>query len=127
MPKVEAYMASRAGKTNNCTLENARVRKEWSDMSTAEREEYIRAVLCLQKKPPKAPKDKAPGSLSRFDDFVATHMTQAPMLHSPTNLFAAHRYFIHVYERELREQCGYTGAQPVSVIEQATRLHKEAC
>jgi tyrosinase len=86
-----------------------------SDLSVDERKEYIRAVLCLQSKPPKAPKDQAPGSLSRFDDFVATHMTQAPMLHSPTNLFAAHRYYIYTYEKALREECGYQGYQPVGV------------
>lgn len=41
-------------------------------------------------------------------------MTMAGMLHSPTNLFAAHRYFIWVYEKALREECGYEGFQPVS-------------
>ena len=51
----------------------------------AEREEYIDAVLCLQSKPSIAPAGAAPGSLNRFDDFVATHMTQAMMLHSPVN------------------------------------------
>lgn len=54
-----------------------------SDLSVAEREEYIDAVLCLQSKPSIAPEGEAPGSLSRFEDFVATHMTQAMMLHSP--------------------------------------------
>jgi tyrosinase len=29
MPNVEAWMAQRAGNTNNCTLENAAVRREW--------------------------------------------------------------------------------------------------
>jgi tyrosinase len=87
--------------------------KPRSDLSVDERKEYIRAVLCLQSKPAKAPKDTVPGALSRFDDFVATHMTMAGMLHSPTNLFAAHRYFIHVYEKALREECGYKGYQPV--------------
>jgi tyrosinase len=31
MPKVEAWMARKiaAGKNNNCTLENAAVRREW--------------------------------------------------------------------------------------------------
>ncbi|KAL1835928.1 hypothetical protein VTJ49DRAFT_5858 [Mycothermus thermophilus] len=112
MPKVAVWMAQRAGKTNNCTLENAAVRKEWSDLTPDERKEYIRAVRCLQSKPPKAPKDQVPGSLSRFDDFVATHMTMAPMLHSPTNLLAAHRYYIWAYEKALREECGYKGYQP---------------
>lgn len=71
-------------------------------------------MLCLQAKPPKAPKDKVPGSLSRFDDFVATHMTMAGALHSPSNLFAAHRYYLYIYEKALRQECGYTGYQPVS-------------
>lgn len=48
-----------------------------------EREEYIDAVLCLQSLPSIATEGAAPGALSRFDDFVATHMTQAMMLHSP--------------------------------------------
>ncbi|CAP65729.1 uncharacterized protein PODANS_7_690 [Podospora anserina S mat+] len=114
MPKVQAWLDKqhKAGKATNCTLENAAVRQEWSDMTVEARQEYVRAVLCLQKKPPRAPKDKVPGSLSRFDDFVATHMTQAGELHGPTNLFAAHRYFIYVYEKALREECGYTGYQP---------------
>lgn len=64
-------------------------------------------------KPAKAPKDQVPGAISRFDDFVATHMTMAPMLHSPANLFAAHRYYIWAYEKALREECGYKGYQPV--------------
>jgi tyrosinase len=29
MHKVEAWMAKRVGKTNNCTLEKAAVRREW--------------------------------------------------------------------------------------------------
>lgn len=57
---------------------NRRVR---SDLSVPEREEYIKAVLCLQSKPARAPKDQVPGALSRYDDFVATHATLAMMLH----------------------------------------------
>lgn len=114
MPKVEAWMAKKAG-TTNCTLENAAVRREWSDLSVPEREEYIKAVLCLQSKPARAPKDQVPGALSRYDDFVATHATLAMMLHDTTHLFASHKYFIWVYEKALREECGYTGYQPVSL------------
>lgn len=85
-----------------------------SDLSIPEREDYIKAVLCLQSKPAKDPKDTAPGANSRFDDFVAFHMTQAMMLHDTTHLFASHRYFIWAYEKALREECGYKGYQPVS-------------
>ncbi|CAK7206467.1 hypothetical protein SEUCBS139899_009263 [Sporothrix eucalyptigena] len=113
MPKVETWMASKpASARNNCTLETAAIRREWSDLSVQEREDYVGAVLCLQKKPAKAPKDQFPGAISRFDDFVAFHMTQAMMLHDPQHLFASHKYFIWTYEKALREECGYTGYQP---------------
>ncbi len=59
-----------------------------------DREAYIKAVLCLQSKPPKAPADKFPGPKSRFDDFVAYHMSNAVMLHDSTHLFASHHYFL---------------------------------
>ncbi|KLU86054.1 hypothetical protein MAPG_05073 [Magnaporthiopsis poae ATCC 64411] len=110
-PKVERWI-SKKNNTNGCTLENAAVRREWSDLSVSERMEYIAAVKCLMKLPPKSPRDKFPGALNRFDDFVAFHMTQAGPLHGPTNLFAAHHYFIWAYENALRTECGYKGYQP---------------
>jgi hypothetical protein len=51
-------------------------------MSVPQREEYIRAVLCLQSLPPKADQQKYPGVMNRYDDFVLTHETQAFHLHS---------------------------------------------
>ncbi|KAF2744627.1 Di-copper centre-containing protein [Sporormia fimetaria CBS 119925] len=111
LPKYEAYLAKK-GSSHGCTLENAARRQEWHDLTVPQREEYIRAVLCLQSKPPKADTDKYPGVLSRYDDFVLTHETQASHLHSTPHLFPAHRLYIWAYEKALREECGYTGYQP---------------
>ena len=52
------------------------------DMPLAQRKEYTKAVLCLQSKAPIAPKKTFPGSMNRFDDFVATHESQVSELHS---------------------------------------------
>jgi tyrosinase len=65
------------------------------------------------KLPAQAPKVKYPGALSRYDDFVAYHITHAPMLHDTIHLFPAHKQFLAVYEQALRTECGYTGYQPV--------------
>jgi tyrosinase len=113
-PKVEAFLAKKvaAGTNNNCTLANAAVRREWADLSVTEREEYVAAVQCLMKLPPKAPKDKYPGALSRYDDFVAYHMTHAAELHDNYHLFPAHKHFLWVFEQALRNECGYKGYQP---------------
>jgi len=72
-----------------------------SDLTVAQREEYIKAVLCLQNKPAKAPKDQIPGAKSRYDDFVATHMTQAMMLHDPVRTVRGNDM------RNLRLKCGF--------------------
>ena len=58
-----------------------------SDLSVEDREKYIETVLCLQSKPSQADKKKFPGALSRYDDFVATHMTLAMQLHSTVSCF----------------------------------------
>lgn len=71
------------------------------------------AVTCLMKLPSQAPKPKFEGALSRFDDFVGYHMTHAALLHDNLHLFPAHKYFVWVYEQALRNECGYTGYQPV--------------
>lgn len=114
MPKVDAYMAKKisAGKNNKCTLETAAVRREWSDMSEAQRQEYTAAIKCLTKLPPRSDKTRFPGALSRYDDFVAFHMTHAMELHDNYHLFGAHKYYVWLFEEALRNECGYTGYQP---------------
>jgi hypothetical protein len=94
------------------------------DLTVPQREEYIAAVQCLMKLPAKAPKDKYPGALSRYDDFVAYHITHAPMLHDTIHLFPAHKQFLLIYEQTLRTECGYTGYQPVSY---ALKLQRANC
>ncbi|KAI0401352.1 hypothetical protein F4802DRAFT_428736 [Xylaria palmicola] len=114
LPKIEAYLNKKiaAGKNNKCTLETLAVRREWSDMSESLRQEYVAAINCLLKLPPKSDKKKFPGAQSRYDDFVAFHMTHAQQLHDNLNLFGAHKYYVYLFEKALREECGYTGYQP---------------
>lgn len=55
----------------------------------------------------------APGAKTRFDDFVATHINQTLSIHYTGNFLSWHRYFTYLYEEALRNECGYTGTQPV--------------
>ncbi|KAF3930659.1 Tyrosinase [Dactylella cylindrospora] len=96
---------------SGCNLSKAKLRKEWGTLSTREKKDYIRAVLCLQSKPAKSG-SLAPGAQSRFDDFVATHINQTFVIHATGNFLSWHRYYTWVYEKALREECGYKGYQP---------------
>lgn len=84
-----------------------------SDLSEDQRQEYVASVKCLMKLPPKSDPKRFPGALSRYDDFVAYHMTHAMNLHDNIHLFGAHKYYVFLFEQALRNECNYTGYQPV--------------
>ncbi len=83
-------------------------------MCNSDKKAYIDAVKCLQSKPARTPASEAPGAKTRFDDFVVTHINQTQALHYTGSFLAWHRYFTWLYEQALRDECGYTGTQPVS-------------
>ncbi|KAF8155707.1 tyrosinase [Crassisporium funariophilum] len=86
-------------------------RREWRTLNTDEKAEYIGAVKCLQQRPafdliyPEAVR-------TRFDEFQATHMTIADKVHHTGQFLPWHRRFLQIYETALRDECGYTGANP---------------
>ncbi|KXX76190.1 hypothetical protein MMYC01_208629 [Madurella mycetomatis] len=116
MPKLATYLTKKSSHSkrqrNACTLESVRVRREWGDLSPSDRAEYIDAVRCLMEKPPQWPPAEVPGARSRFDDFVAAHIFNSSAIHGYAHTLFWHRYYVHAYERALRDECGYTGAQP---------------
>ncbi|KAM3069614.1 hypothetical protein ACMFMG_005716 [Clarireedia jacksonii] len=81
-------------------------------MSPQSRKEYIRAVKCLQAKPPRSSKQEVPGARTRYDDFSAQHIKASPSVHFSGLFFHFHRYLLYTYEKALRDECGYNGAQP---------------
>ncbi|KAM7211037.1 hypothetical protein V8F06_013585 [Rhypophila decipiens] len=109
MSKVKDWLAKNP--QGECNLKTAIRRKEWSDLTKKERKEYISAVLCLQSKPSKMSAE-APGTKSRFDDYVVVHLQQTMRNHGSTFFLPWHRLYLWHYENALRTECGYTGYQP---------------
>lgn len=122
--------AARRTSGSGCTPQNLSIRREWyvvvldnmkvifahayfrGALSRTERKAYTDAVVCLQNKAAHATADFAPGAKSRFDDWVATHISQSLTIHYTGTFLAWHRWFAWLYEQALREECGYTGTQP---------------
>ncbi|KAI1815974.1 Di-copper centre-containing protein [Poronia punctata] len=107
-PALEAQLA----KSTTCTKDKLQVRREWGDLSAAERKAYIKAVLCVTNSPSKLDPEKIPGAKTRYDDFVAEHMNQTLSIHGTGNFLSWHRYYTWAYEQVLRNECGYNGTQP---------------
>ncbi|EAQ92917.1 hypothetical protein CHGG_01152 [Chaetomium globosum CBS 148.51] len=88
------------------------MRKEWRTLTKHEKSSYICAVQCLLRKPALTPPFPNTGVLSRYDDLIYTHIQQTFDIHYTGHFLAWHRYYVAVYERMLRNECGYGGAQP---------------
>ncbi|KAK3689474.1 hypothetical protein B0T22DRAFT_480684 [Podospora appendiculata] len=95
-----------------CTTSTILRRKEWGALTKKERLNYIDAVYCLASKPAKSPASLLPGARSLFDDYVGSHALRSIYVHADGNFLGFHRRFLHLYEKALREECGYKGAQP---------------
>ncbi|KAH8601982.1 hypothetical protein B0O99DRAFT_681091 [Bisporella sp. PMI_857] len=95
-----------------CTKDKLAVRKEYGDLTTAERDDYVAAVKCLIASPSKLSATQYPGAKTRFDDFVVVHMNMTPNVHGTANFLHWHRFYVWAYETALRTECGYKGYQP---------------
>jgi tyrosinase len=78
-------------------------RKEWRSLDRSQQQEYINSVQCLMQKPSVV----EPGTYL-YDDFAYTHVQDGAKSHYAGAFLAWHRYFIHLYEKALIEQCGLT-------------------
>lgn len=81
-------------------------------LTKRQRKSYIDAVHCLTHKPAQTPLSEIPGVRNRYDDFVGSHLQQTPFVHADGLFLPYHRYYVFLYEKALRDECGYDGAQP---------------
>ncbi|KAL8687717.1 MAG: hypothetical protein Q9218_006189 [Villophora microphyllina] len=95
-----------------CTKDKVVYRQEWGSLSNSQRIEYTNAVQCLAKKQPISSKTDVPGARNHYDDFVAQHIKSAPHVHFSGLFYPFHRYYVYLYEKALRDECGYKGSQP---------------
>jgi len=95
--------------TGACTA--PAVRKEWRELTDAEKAEYLRAAVCLRQLP-KAKYANIDAALTRLDDLVYTHLALNTEIHFVANFLPWHRWYVQLHEDLLRSECGFTGTQP---------------
>lgn len=86
---------------------NPKIRSEWRTLSDPDKLAYIDAVKCLHQKPSRLQRNA-----SRLDDFPWIHQHIGYIAHDSASFFSWHRYFIQIFEDDLRSCCGYQGSLP---------------
>jgi tyrosinase len=103
-----SLLAWPAAKHRSSTCHTPLQRREWRTLQPSEHQEYIDAVLCLSSQA----SIFEPGS-SRYDDFTYAHVFEgANTAHYAAAFLPWHRYFIHLLEKALRYECGFSGILP---------------
>ncbi|KAM0279898.1 hypothetical protein ACHAQH_004338 [Verticillium albo-atrum] len=87
------------------------VRKEWRELTSAEKAEYLRAAVCLRELP-KAKYADIEAVTTRMDDLVWTHFSLNTEIHFVANFLPWHRWYVQLHENLLRTECGFEGVQP---------------
>ncbi|KAF4638022.1 hypothetical protein G7Y89_g45 [Cudoniella acicularis] len=100
----EMYNAFKEG---NWQCAQPAVRREWRSLAPADKSQYIEAVQCLESKPSRVRNN---GTL--YDDFPWVHKSTSINTHGASSFLPWHRYFIHIYEKALIDDCAYTGTLP---------------
>ncbi|KAJ5552664.1 Di-copper centre-containing protein [Penicillium frequentans] len=72
-----------------------------------ERQAYVDAAVCLTQT--QSPNDSR---VSIHDDFSYLHSRIGNYSHDAAPFLPWHRYFIHAYEKALKDHCGYKGTLP---------------
>lgn len=100
-------MQSTGAESDKSLLSSCSARSEWRQLSPNQQEDYITAVRCLLSRPA-----QVQGSASRYLDWATTYRQAGYRTWYGAEFLPWHRYFIHLFETALREECAYTGSLP---------------
>ena len=100
------------GKYKQCTPQNIKTRVAFDTMPDWERKAYTDAVLCLMHQPSQLDQAQYPSAINRYFDYAVIHVNRTSQVHISGYFTTWHRYFVHLYEEDLRNLCGYQGSFP---------------
>lgn len=81
-------------------------------MAPEARKAYTGAVQCLMDQPSQLNQTLYPAAINRFFDYAVIHVNHTKVVHLDGYFLTWHRYFLWLYEEDLRNLCGYTGSFP---------------
>ena len=81
-------------------------------MPPDERQSYTAAIQCMMNLPSQLSPVQYPAAISRYFDYAVIHVSRSQYVHNSGYFLTWHRYFVWLFEQDLRSVCGYTGRYP---------------
>jgi tyrosinase len=95
-----------------CTNENKQIRQDFAKMAPADRKAYTDAINCLRDQPSSLDQEKYSGAINRFFDYAMIHINRTQQAHISGYFLTWHRMYLHLFEQDLKNLCGYQGTLP---------------
>lgn len=95
-----------------CTKENMSIRQDFAKLAPEDRKAYTDAVNCLRNQPSQLDQEKYSGAINRFFDYATIHVNRTQLVHLSGYFLTWHRMYLHLYEQDLKNLCGYKGVLP---------------
>lgn len=112
-PVVDAWLQNKCpGKYEPCTPETLKIRKDFDTLAPEDRKAYTDAILCLSTKPSQLNQTLYPAATNRYMDYAVLHVNRTRQVHLSGFFLTWHRHYLHLFEQDLHDQCGFTGAIP---------------
>lgn len=112
-PVVDEWLSKNYnGKYPACTDANIKIRQDFDSMAPADRKAYTDAINCMRLQPSQLDQTLYPAAIDRFHDYAVVHVNRTRTVHLDGFFLSWHRLFLHVFEEDLRNTCGYTGSFP---------------
>ncbi|KAK8008376.1 Tyrosinase-like protein orsC [Apiospora marii] len=108
---VETNTGAAEHPADGCFFGNAHVRQDGEKLDQDHKRDYIKAVQCMADSPTRLTQ-YGWASKNRYDDFFGVHINKTTSIHATGNFLTYHRYFVYLWEKALRKECGYQGYQP---------------
>jgi tyrosinase len=95
-----------------CCTNHTTTRVDYGSMPSSERQEYVSAIQCMMGLPSQLDQTEYPAAISRYFDYAVIHVRQSQQIHNSGFFLTWHRYFLAIFENDLRTLCSYTGRFP---------------
>ena len=95
-----------------CTPENVQTRVNFANMAPEDRQAYTNATKCIMAQGSNLDSSAYPAAINKYFDYAVVHVNRTQMVHIDGYFLTWHRYFVWLWEQDLRNTCGYTGPMP---------------
>lgn len=95
-----------------CNSDNIETRVSFASMPPEERKAYTDAINCIHSQPSNLDQAQFPAAVNRYQDYAVIHVERTGQVHLSGFFLTWHRYYLQLFENDLRQTCGYKGRFP---------------